>query len=71
MLWSHVDWCKFCAHLRNSNVQHFGTVEGTGLETRHAGHLQWHDLPAEFQKDLLIGPEAIREDTHTDRQTDR
>jgi hypothetical protein len=28
--WSHVDWCKFCFHLRSSNVRHFVMVEGTG-----------------------------------------
>jgi hypothetical protein len=30
--WSHVDWCKFCIHLRSFNVCHFGMVEGTGLK---------------------------------------
>jgi hypothetical protein len=33
ILWSHVDWCKFCIHLRSSNVRHFGMVEGTGLKS--------------------------------------
>jgi hypothetical protein len=28
--WSHVDWCKFCIHLRSLNVRHFEMVEGTG-----------------------------------------
>jgi hypothetical protein len=27
---SCVDWCKFCIHLRSSNVRHFGMVEDTG-----------------------------------------
>jgi hypothetical protein len=27
--WSHVDWCKFCIHLRILNVRHFGMVKGT------------------------------------------
>jgi hypothetical protein len=31
--WSHVDWCKFCIHLRSLNVSHFGMVEGTGLKS--------------------------------------
>jgi hypothetical protein len=31
--WSHVDWCKFCIHLRRFNVRHFGMVEGTGLKS--------------------------------------
>jgi hypothetical protein len=30
---SHVEWCKFCIHLRSLNVRHFGMVEGTGLES--------------------------------------
>jgi hypothetical protein len=29
--WSHIDWCKFCIHIRSLNVRHFGVVEGTGL----------------------------------------
>jgi hypothetical protein len=32
--WSHVDWCKFCIHLRRLNVRHFGTVEDTGLKSK-------------------------------------
>jgi hypothetical protein len=31
--WSHVDWCKFCIHLRSLNVRHFVMVEGTELES--------------------------------------
>jgi hypothetical protein len=30
---SHIDWCKFCIHLRSLNVRHFGMVEGTGLKS--------------------------------------
>jgi hypothetical protein len=33
ILWPHVDWCKFCIHLRSLNVRHFGMVEVTGLES--------------------------------------
>jgi hypothetical protein len=29
----HVDWCKFCIHLRSLNVRHFGMVEGTELKS--------------------------------------
>jgi hypothetical protein len=29
--WSHVDWCKFCVHLRSLNVRHFGILEGMEL----------------------------------------
>jgi hypothetical protein len=31
--WSHVDWCKFCIHLRSLNVRHFVMVEDTGLNS--------------------------------------
>jgi hypothetical protein len=31
--WSHVDWCKFCIHLRSLNIRHFVIVEGTGLKS--------------------------------------
>jgi hypothetical protein len=31
--WSHVDWCKFCIHLRSLNVRHFEMVEGTRLKS--------------------------------------
>jgi hypothetical protein len=24
--WSHVDWCKFCNHLRSLNIRHYGMV---------------------------------------------
>jgi hypothetical protein len=30
--WSHVNWCKFCIHLRSLNVRHFRIVETTGLK---------------------------------------
>jgi hypothetical protein len=31
--WSHVDWFKFCIHLRRLNVRHFRMAEGTGLKS--------------------------------------
>jgi hypothetical protein len=66
--WSHVDWCKFCIHLRRLNIGHFGMLEGTGL-IRLRGHLQWYDLPTKFHKNLPIGSKVIRGDTQTDRHT--
>jgi hypothetical protein len=67
---SHVDWCKFCIHLRSLNVRHFGMVEGTGLKVGRPGHFQWHDLPTEFHKNLTIGTKVIRGATQTDGRTD-
>jgi hypothetical protein len=60
---SHVDWCKFCIHLRSSNVCHFGMVEGTGLKSTA------HDLPTEFHKNIRSCSKVIRRG-HTDGQTD-
>jgi hypothetical protein len=67
--WSHVDWWKFCIHLRSLNIRHFGIVKGTRLGVRRRGHLQWHDLPTEFHKNLPIVSKVIRGDTQIDRQT--
>jgi hypothetical protein len=69
--WSHVDWCKFCIHLRSLNVRHFWMVEGTGLKSRRRSHLQWHDFPTEFHKNLPIGSKVIRGGGVKYRQTDR
>jgi hypothetical protein len=33
------------------------------------GHLQWHDIPTEFHKNLPIGSKVIEGDTQTDGQT--
>jgi hypothetical protein len=30
---SHVEWFKFCIHLRSLNVRHFGMVKYTGLKS--------------------------------------
>jgi hypothetical protein len=30
---SHVEWCKFCIHLRSLNVHHFVMVKDTGLKS--------------------------------------
>jgi hypothetical protein len=67
--WSHVDWCKYCIHLKSLNVRHFGMVEGTGLESTA------HDLPTEFHKNLPTGSKRIGGrggggGTHTDKRTD-
>jgi hypothetical protein len=68
--WSHVDWYKFCIHLRSLNVRHFGMVESTGWKVLRRGHLQWHDVPTEFHKNLLIGSKVIKGGRGADRQID-
>jgi hypothetical protein len=65
--WSHVNWCKFCIHLRGYNICHFGMVEAMGLRSVVLRSLQWYDLPTEFHKDLLIGSKVIM-GRHTDGQ---
>jgi hypothetical protein len=42
-----------------------------GIKLRRRGHLQWHDFPTEFHKNLPIALKVIREGEHTDGQTDR
>jgi hypothetical protein len=32
ILWSHVEWCKFCIHLRSLNVRHFGMLARYGIK---------------------------------------
>jgi hypothetical protein len=59
-LWSHVDLCNFYIHLRSLNVNNFGMFETTELQ--HRGHLQSHDVPAEFYENLSGG--------YTDRHGD-
>jgi hypothetical protein len=34
MSWSHVDWWKFCIHLKSLNFLHFEVVEANGLKIK-------------------------------------
>jgi hypothetical protein len=52
MPWSRVDWYKFFFNLRTLNVRHFGMVEVTRLKLRRRGHLQCHNHPTEFHKNI-------------------
>jgi hypothetical protein len=56
--WSYVDWCKFYIHLKSLNVRHFGMVATTALKLWYRGHLQWHDLPTKFHKNLPLGSDV-------------
>jgi hypothetical protein len=63
--WYNVDRFMFCIHLKGLNIRHFGMVETTGLKICR-GHLQWHDLSAEFQEILLDGSKLFS-GGHTNR----
>jgi hypothetical protein len=45
---------------------HFGMVAATALKTWRRGHLQWHELPTKFHKNLPIYSEI---ETGKDTQT--
>jgi hypothetical protein len=61
------EWCRYCIHLTNLNLNHFKVVEAMGLEVAHEGPLQWHHLLAKFHPSLSAGSKIISRDT--DRQT--
>jgi hypothetical protein len=42
----------------------FGMVAAAGLELWHLGHVQWHDLPTEFHKNLPNGSKIDGGETH-------
>jgi hypothetical protein len=48
---------------------HFKMVEGMGLTFMASRSLQWHDVPANFNKNLPFGSKLIS-GGHTDGQTD-
>jgi hypothetical protein len=70
MSWSHVDWCKFCSHLRSFNVRHFGMLEGTGLisMTSRSPSMAWASLLNFIKIYQLV--QKLLGGGHTDRQTD-
>jgi hypothetical protein len=64
--WSCVEWCTCCVHLSSSNVSLFGMVQTTALKLWRQGHLQWHDLLTELDKNLPVGSKLDRgENTQT------
>jgi hypothetical protein len=67
---SCVEWCKFCVHLRSLNISFLVMVVATALKLCRRGHLQWHDLPTDFLKNLPVGSKIDGWDRHTNRQDD-
>jgi hypothetical protein len=45
-------------HLRSLHARHFGIVAATALKSICGGHLQYHDLPTEFHKNLPFSPDT-------------
>jgi hypothetical protein len=50
---------SFSIHLRSPNVSHSWMVEAMGLKLQPRSHLQCHDHPTEFRKNLVIGTNVI------------
>jgi hypothetical protein len=63
--WSYSYWCKFYTQLKSVNVRHFGMVATTALKFWRPGHLQWHYLPTELNKNLPIVSEFGKVGTDT------
>jgi len=56
---SHIDWCKFCIHLGNLNISHFGMVEVTRLKSMTLRSHSLASLLDEFHENLPIGSKVI------------
>jgi hypothetical protein len=66
---SHLDWWKFCIHLRNLNVRHFGMVESCGIK-KYGLEVIFNDMT--FLLNFIKSTnwfKSIRGKTRTDRQT--
>jgi hypothetical protein len=62
----HVDWWKFCIHLRNLNVRYFGMHEDKGLESKLSQSPSMVEPLIKFHKNLF-GSEVIAGKPQTDR----
>jgi hypothetical protein len=69
---SHVDWCKFCIHLRSLNGRHFVMVEGTGLKSTasRSPSMAWPSCWISLKIYQLV-QKLLGGRTQTDRRTDR
>jgi hypothetical protein len=66
---SHADQCKFCIHLRSSNVRHI-RLKIRNYKLWRQGHIQWRDLPTVFHKIYQLVQKLIG-GTETRTQTGR
>jgi hypothetical protein len=69
--WSHVDWCKFCIHLRSLNVHHFGKLKGYGIKN-YGVEVTFNGMTSllNFIKIYQLVQKLLG-GTHTDRRTNR
>jgi hypothetical protein len=69
--WSHVDWCKFCIHLRSLNVRHFWNGWRYGIK-KYGFEVTFNGMTSllNFIKIYQLVQKLLEGDPQTDRQTD-
>jgi hypothetical protein len=68
IIWSHIDWCQFCTHLRNLNICHLEWSKLRDYRSWCQDLLQWRDCPTKVCEDWSV--HNLRRGAHiqTDRQ---